>query len=78
MSCRDIMQDRLEPESGKHLPAFFEMVDTAQILPMVARTTIHAINSNDPSLFRKSLSSISSNCNPLFTTALRRLPPIPT
>ena len=46
------MQDRLEPESGKHLPAFFEMVDTAQILPMVARTTIHALNRNDPNLFR--------------------------
>lgn len=49
---RDIMQDSLEPGSQRHLPAFFEVIDTAKIIPMVARITIHAIDQNDPSLFR--------------------------
>ncbi|KAI0691441.1 hypothetical protein BC835DRAFT_1307494 [Cytidiella melzeri] len=48
---KDIMQDCMEPGSNRHLPAFFEMVDTAKIIPMVARITIHAIDRNDPSLF---------------------------
>ena len=47
---RDIMSDCLEG-GDRRLAAFFEMVDTVKIIPMVARATIFAIQTNDPSLF---------------------------
>ncbi|KAI0338415.1 hypothetical protein BDW22DRAFT_1363038 [Trametopsis cervina] len=47
---KDILVDSLDP-GPKQIPAFFEMVESAKIIPMVARTTFHAIDQNDPSLF---------------------------
>lgn len=47
------MQDCLEG-GDRRLAAFFEMVDTVKIIPMVAKSTMFAIAQNDPSLFSQS------------------------